>query len=820
MTLMSVVVCICMTTLTACEGDIEEIIDDYPGAMAAIQLRNDEALQKIKNAGFISEKEYKTLSNSLQGQLNQYLKLNSDADNTSTNVTQELLDVLKDAIRHNFAGNCGEAHCKGSGSQWTNLANASSEIVCHPGAYGSGGCDRDPLSVFNTSDIDEITKRMNYKICVLKPTDDTYNQVNMGVLATTLKDLEKNEGNFDKLNQSEKSLLETIYSETPYRLLDEKKIPVIKATEANYCHKSNMLGKDYVLTSGGGDGIAISLFEINPEFLEAIGANGAANKVAQKYVVDNTNNKLYLIQYPVYIMDSLERIKSGKTWKWHCTFNTKCDTMEVNLKDGSVVNKDGEKVDSSLYHVADGNNNSSFVFAKPTDGNTNSTTGSDKAAYKITTITKENGSLTEKKYTIDDCLKICLVDYLEMTYLPTVVDGEDYIALGRKVRLTKFTGKDKTPIAKFIDKKGNTIDASIKIYATDLMDVRSGYNVTYSPPSNGGSSGDTSYKKGKKWKKVKCKLAVGKQKPGTVKISTASSNGTVTDDASIIPFTKIKYFGSNKAAKKTDYYSQCIFVTRTFGYTNIKFDYFGKKGFETAYILGGKNLFGAIDADKFYTKVEANTGVDNAFMFGINIDMDLFKSELYSGWIDVEDGGTKGSLDWWNEWLKKAGLNYQIDKNRLMDVLGMNYSISMSDDDSSVIVDLETISKIQDEYDRKRVEDRAKNIRTMFICLGFFCIAYAIMIIAAWVIDTSLVGGPKLLGMLTFHKCVAVQSNLGIPDSGNERYMTFGKALSFALVVMSIGIVIVLVDSVTLLSWVKNTFGTVVDIIRNIMLND
>lgn len=773
-----------MSIASSCKGGSpEEVIDSYGTALEDVKDRNNKALEKIRDAGFITSSECKSIKQGLSKSMNERLKENNGSN-----------DALSEIVQEAIVENTAAVYKANSGKKLKTLAALGTGIA-------KKGKDIKPITIFNSGDLKSLNNRMSYSIWVIKPESGNYSGQNVGAIAKTLQKLDKNEGNFEKLTQAEKDLINTLYSDSKQKLVDTKSIPILKNTKWNSgdldSGLDNELGKDYGVSSNKKCGVKIRLYEINPMFLEAIGANGEAKSVAQKYVVDTVNKRLLLVNYPIYVMNGIKRTSDGK---WKCVFDYRIDSMGVSLKDGTITNKNNKKIANSPYHVSSGNKSASFMFAPKSSSGTNATAYNVETAY----YDKKEKKIKVRKTKITDCVKICLTDYLEMTYLPDVVDNENYIALGRKIRIQKLSGGAKTQFAKFIDKNGKAIDTNIKIYVKDIMDVRSGYTVSQSVYNNGKKSSV-----GKKWKKLKIKLAVG-VKPSTTVISKTKSNGTVGDTLTTIDFKKIKYIKGQ------------ICGARTFGFNgNTLYEYWGENREDTSVCIGDENLFGASDASNYYDKLVKNKALTKPLMFGLNVDIDLFKSELYSGWITVDgDGGTKGSLDWWNSWLKKAGYSYNIDKDRLMDALGMNYQISMNDEDDKLILDLDSIAKIQKEYDQQAREDKAKTIRTWFIGLGFVCIAYAIMILASWVLDTSIVGGPKLLTRITFGKCVAVQNSLDIADSGDVRYMTFGKAVSFALTVASIGVTLVLLDYVKIITFIVNTFGTFGDIIQDIMLNN
>lgn len=793
--LMSVLFVIMFTS--GCEEGAEAVIDSYGTAMHAIEDRNTIALENIRDAGFLTKTECNKLVKALSKSINQDISTQvGDGEEDGS-----IIEVLKDAVVTNLANDNPDAS---DGAKWKTLVAANIKAK---------GDDAKPLTIFSEDELAPLNEKMSYKIYVLKTDDDFFYGQNIGMVTSALQNLDNAEGDFSGLEQDDKDVLNKIYTDSGTTLVDTTTIPVLANTKKNKGTVSgadnaidkNKLGIDFAVSTNGLPGLIIRLYEINPKFLKAIGADGKAKDIAQKYVVDNTNKRIYLVNYPIFVLNSVTKEKIDGKWNWRCNFEYRVDSMRVNLKDGTITNKNGKKISGSPYLVSGGNKTTSFFFAEKGDTSGGNTSYTVEQVYRGSTSTDSTVKIRKKSKKVDGCLKICLADYLEMTYLPDVVSGEKYIALGRKIRLQALHGKSTDVFAKFIDRKGKYIDTNIKIYIGDLLDVRSGYKVQETSVNNTGVKSTI----GKKWKNLKIKLAVG-HKAETVAITTGNGNGTVGDTQENIGFKKVKYVNTK------------ITPTRTFGYDGSNmYEFWGENRTDKSIVLGKENLFGSVDSSKYLTKLQNNKQLSNALMFGIATDVDIFKSALYSNWIAVEgNNGNIGSLEWWNKWLKKYKFNYEIDVDALMNALGMNYQISMGDADDTIIIDLDTIAKIQEEYDEQARQDKAKNIRTWFIGIGFICMAYALLLLGAWVFDTSLVGGPKLLGKLTFGRCVAVQGDLGIADSGDKRYMTFGKVFMFSLLVIAIGVVLILVDYVTIISWIIDTFGTFADIIKDIMLND
>lgn len=190
-------------------------------------------------------------------------------------------------------------------------------------------------------------------------------------------------------------------------------------------------------------------------------------------------------------------------------------------------------------------------------------------------------------------------------------------------------------------------------------------------------------------------------------------------------------------------------------------------------------------------------------MYGMCTDVSMFDSQLYSAWINVNgDGGTAGSLDWWNAWLEQAKFDYRIDKEALMEYLGMNFTADMLDsDDAAIILDVDTIKKIKDDMDEDDKVYRVTFIRTMFVIIGYLTMVYAFLFLAAWVIDVSTIGETKFMTIMTGGRCVAIRDEIERPyyDDSGTAYLTFGNALVRCIIMLALSLILTRMDFIAIL---------------------
>lgn len=210
--------------------------------------------------------------------------------------------------------------------------------------------------------------------------------------------------------------------------------------------------------------------------------------------------------------------------------------------------------------------------------------------------------------------------------------------------------------------------------------------------------------------------------------------------------------------------------------------------------------------------IDRNDMVDNLMpthpiYYCIATDFNPIQSNLLNGWVNVENN-EKNSLKWWLSFLQTNKFDYSITTNDLNKFLGGNYALSLGDQDY-VIVDLETLAKIQLEMDKENEFNIITFARTLFIVVGYGCIAYAMIVMACWAIDTNLDVGVSTLRIVTFGHWMAIKYADELPDvdNGGKRYMTFSKMMSRMIVLTTIGILLTFIDIIGLVTAFLKIFG-------------
>lgn len=577
---------------------------------------------------------------------------------------------------------------------------------------------------------------------------------------------------------------------------------------------SNVMGLNYIGVKVEVDdngvknqvaGVEIVLHEFNVDAIDRLLGSDGVNK--DKYVI--IGNRCYLMEYPVYYVSGFKQEGNNFTATYE-----KSD-MRINILTKQMMDSQGRV-------CTPGNNEGIYSVV---GGTSEQYTDLGQASFIVDGLVGEepkDGYLPEGATIENKGLfgRVVLRDYLELSYMPGVVDGESLVAVGRRMRLTKFKGEGDQAIGLFIDRQGNKIENSMDIMITDVMDVAQGipngekYKLNIkesktddSSDSNGdineghNSTGDTnnSTDNSNSNESLTSVNGVGVSQDrllneklvSEIKCTTIFPGSIVATSDSIDDLT----FLGNDSSSKEDSDSSSENTEDTDNTENTE----GTDGTETGATSTG-------DVPKI-----------KQFFYAMALDIDPFQSNMFSGWINNTDTDAPGgSLDWWNKWLRESSYIYQVDRDKLLRFLTGNYAFEMNSNDY-IVLDIPTISAIQKEYDLQDKESSSSWITTIFTILGFLVISYSVVMLGAWVYDTNVVAGPRLLGFISGGKWEAITDTDELPnmDKDGKHYMTFSKVLKSAVVLIGMGILLIFVDIVSIVDILVVTFGKIAEIFSN-----
>lgn len=211
-----------------------------------------------------------------------------------------------------------------------------------------------------------------------------------------------------------------------------------------------------------------------------------------------------------------------------------------------------------------------------------------------------------------------------------------------------------------------------------------------------------------------------------------------------------------------------------------------------------------------------NTNAEVQRFYCVMTTKGMFDSALYSDWIN--SSASKESLVWWNSYLAAHGYDYTIGADQVSTYLQNNYRYELSQQ-GAIILDLDTINKIQEIYNDEDADSRASLIRTIFVVLGIFLIAYAMTLMLCWIIDTNVDLGFSLTNKVTLGHWIAIQYDEELPSYNNEDhcYVDGKHMLIRCLIMVAVAIVIIRVDASEIILVLVNTFGKIASYVEDMI---
>ena len=488
--------------------------------------------------------------------------------------------------------------------------------------------------------------------------------------------------------------------------------------------------------------------------------------------------RCYVLTYPISVIDKFTLDES--TGNITADFNDDSG-MAVSIQTGKLISYDYDTDETSFKTTCHEITTSDPYLTM----NFDASVGDEKSSlvcdgyreYTINVLDKD-GNEEPKTIVVP---RIILRDYLEATWAPgSVTYSETAVVFGRKIRFRtdstfwtsadSFTFNNKTYnnntlqyninnkdwCASFIDIDGEEVGSLTKLYITDFCDIDA-LAIGSGNPSN-------------KWEKYTVKHF---REAGI----SASTQDCTAEETEVSPT-------QDKIASTTDV-------------TSIKVS----MGFPSKYI-------GKVDLN--------NTSAEVQRFYCVITTKAMFDSALYSDWINST--ASKESLTWWNGYLSDHGYNYTIGADEVSSYVQTNYKYELSQQ-GAIILDLDTISKIQEIYDDEDADSRSSLIRTIFVVLGIFLIAYAMILMLCWIIDTNVDLGFSLTNKVTLGHWIAIQYDEELPSYNNEDhcYVDGKHMLIKCLIMVAVAIVVIRVDASEIILVLVNTFGKIASYIEDMI---
>lgn len=500
---------------------------------------------------------------------------------------------------------------------------------------------------------------------------------------------------------------------------------------------------------------------------------GLSEDVKYLFVQGNgTTNICYLLEYPVFALEDIYEDSSDNTKVCGIFANS---GLGINLYSGKIIKYNNLNYEVNEHKWTSSTNTkgypvSSMINEYYTVKGAKSNPNIGKSSFMMHGTTKQtlklakgaNSSSTRKIEA--DIPRIILRDYLEATYAPGFND-DNLVVFGRKIRLHFSAWKDDSngynniavfdksaPVGYFIDKDGNEVANSSRLYITDFCDWR--HLQEASIPERYGPN--TEYEA-----KIACIRGVGQE-------------------CQTIPGKPVEDRGTNPTIEDLDLVTQKSLVKIACPWPS---QFINSEDFKTD--NQSKQRFWIIATKK-----------------------GIFNSGLYSGWINTTS--TTASMDWWNSYLEANSFSYRLNHQDVNSFLLGNYKYQVGKS-GIVILDLDTIAFIQDEMTEESEQERAELIRTIFIIIGWLIICYSILLVPAWILDTNSDVGIDFLTKMTFGNWVAIKYREDIPnnDQSGTKYIGTTELVISVMVLMLVGILLININVFDLVIMLIKSIGNI-----------
>lgn len=493
----------------------------------------------------------------------------------------------------------------------------------------------------------------------------------------------------------------------------------------------------------------------------------------KKELEGGATTNCYVLTYPISVIDSFNL--DNDTGNVTAKFNDNSG-MAVSIYTGKLIsyeyNSDNATFSKISHEITTDDPYLTMNFDASVGDSKSSLVCDGYRLYDITIKVKKDGKFEDDERSIV-VPRIILRDYLEATWAPGATKyAETMVVFGRKIRFRtdsnfwvdsgsyivrgdntyrsntlQYNINNKDWCASFINVDGDEVGSLTKLYITDFCDILALAKEDIGSTTN-------------KWENY------------TVKHFREAGVTATTDDCEAV--------ASDVSPEQDE-------LKKTTDVTSIQ----ATTSFPGTYI-------GATDM--------LNTNSEVQRFYCVTTTKGMFDSALYSDWINST--ASKESLTWWNKYLADHGYYYTIGTDKVTNYLETNFRYELSQE-GPIILDLETIDKIQDIYDKEDEDGRSSFIRTIFVVLGIFLIAYSMTLMLCWVIDTNVDLGFSLTNKVTFGNWIAIQYDEELPTYNNEdkSYVNGREMLIRCLIMVAVAIVVIRVDASEIILVLIQTFG-------------
>lgn len=810
-------------TIPGCGDDLKRFVSTDLTSEAAARIdANLVILRQLADSGLINEESFTNIKEQLEKVKDDFMALgegdgNQDTFNTLISAVSNMR-YFSDTVEGGTVpglyyvpdGTGNNISVEGSGKSAGELAdfligNYVAESIGggmdHPGTWVYSESPREnvnAIQLISDDMADYINGLFGFNVYVLNPTATDGKSIDeiVQLFQDNVQTVEGASGTV-KQNLISNEFLNTYFvpavdaNGNKVTLLDttQPENMLVQESKANTDRSANRPGMDMVLSQNGAEQLSIRFNEFNQDVYDKIVSMLGINNSKFAFSANSGDNNIYLLEYPAYYVSEFSDNGDNTV-----TANLERSGIGVNLLTGKIVKYEGSEGSWSNDSTPLPDTIDSYLTMSGAENEEELGMASFivKGVCEMPINVNVEGATQSQAYSG----RIVLRDYLEGVYSPGVStdSGTNIAVYGRKIRLDmddetnwveddslqltvsgdvtndgksytwqqyKLVFKKGVPIANFIDKEGNDLTGETLATDKQMPQLQITDFADFSLLSGSGSESQVK----------------------TLNLKNMDGASVSESDVDSVPGEN-KKIGELTHKTGSSVEATGMFPGPTLGVNDYNSDSDSKQRF---YVLA--------------------------------TDTDMFDTSLFSAWINSSD--EEASLDAWNNYLAENDMMYNIDHNAVNDYLMSNYQYELSQN-GVVILDLETVAKIQDELDQKHQYSRNRFVTTSIIVIGWILIGYALLLLLAWVLDTNADIGIKLTEKLTLGHWVAIKYKDDVPnyDASERKYLTLGSMIIRCSVVIVTGILLLRIDVFEIVLFLINMFGDVAirieEIIRGI----
>ena len=543
--------------------------------------------------------------------------------------------------------------------------------------------------------------------------------------------------------------------------------------------EDNTLGMDLVTTSGGKVSLMIRLMEFNPELMDILEGQRDSierDKLRGKYyITQQEGNCAIRLDYPLYKIESINT-DSLASADWYTTIS---DTgLYMDVKDGYIYDDQHMRMEyePNLY------NTGSSIFWKSDYINPK-----DTSSQKIT-MTYQGEQIPIRPLVLKDYVELYAMKDDSGNSIAKVTGSavEYWIPIGRRMRVTKLEGTvdDIPTFAQSLSFEGELLDNPNWIALYDISDKTSGYGF---------------------YEDVNERLGLGTENESNVQsaIDAVRSSGDKLKDKTGLTVASNK-FGFALDAMFT--YINPVIAMGTE-------EELGSDGFSYKTPALAQN-----DHDGVYTKGASGT-YGTPTVYGMALSTPATNANLTGSWI----GGTESAcvdINRWNNWLTYNHFRYQVDVYKLLELLGIVID-EQNQGESAIVFDKDTLELVSNDLSTKVEETSVRWLRTASRIFGFILTAYGMLLLGAWVFDTNIYAGPKLVSLMTLGRWQAVRDKSDIGDvcGGDDvRFVDLRDMVISLVELTALGVLLWYVDFFDIKNIVEKYVGPLAEKIKDLLI--